>query len=280
MNTVIKKAIDPNTEKEYEIELPAPEIVRQAILDLDYPTEGIKVKETADKLKEVFKLSNGEKIAKKWDGRRYLDVFRYDIVAPAFKNLLNKGKLKQPGGSRKPYFLADGKTNPSIEEIYQKIRDELVAELLLQIKNNSPAFFEQLVIDLLVAMGYGGSQEDAEAVGRSGDGGIDGVINEDKLGLDVVYVQAKRWNKGSVGEPEIAQFAGALDVRNASKGIFITTSDFTNPARHFSERSPKRIILIDGKLLAQYMIDHSVGVSTVETYEIKRIDSDYFAETK
>lgn len=164
-----------------------------------------------------------------------------------------------------------------IEENYQQIRKELTVELLQKISENSPAFFEKLVIDLLVKMGYGGSREDAgKAVGGSGDGGIDGIINEDRLGLDVIYVQAKRW-EGNVGEPEIARFAGALAGKGATKGIFITTSDFTRAAKAY-DASGFKIVLIDGHQLAQLMIDHDVGVSVEKTYEIKRVDSDYFAE--
>ncbi len=173
--------------------------------------------------------------------------------------------------------MSEIRQKKSIETNYQQIRRELAADLLQEIKYNSPAFFEELVIDLLVAMGYGGSREDAEAVGRSGDGGIDGIINEDRLGLDVVYVQAKRW-EANIGEPPIRDFIGALDGKGAQKGIFITTSDFSSSAKQFAERSSKKIVLINGTQLAQYMIDHSVGVSTSKTYEIKRVDSDYFAE--
>ena len=166
----------------------------------------------------------------------------------------------------------------SIEENYQKIRERLAEGLLQQIKNNTPAFFEELVIDLLVAMGYGGSQEDAgKAVGRSGDGGIDGIIKADPLGLNVVYIQAKRW-EGNVGAPPVRDFVGALDGEGVQDGIFITTSDFNPAAKEFAERSSKRVILINGSQLARYMIDHNVGVSTTKTYEIKRVDSDYFAE--
>ncbi len=165
----------------------------------------------------------------------------------------------------------------SIEENYKKITQELATELLQQIKNNTPAFFEELVIDLLVVMGYGGSREDAEAVGRSGDGGIDGVINEDRLGLDVIYVQAKRW-ESNVGEPPLRDFVGALDGKGVQKGIFITTSDFNPAAKNYAERSSKKVILINGDQLADYMIEHNVGVSIEKTYEIKRVDSDYFAE--
>ena len=153
----------------------------------------------------------------------------------------------------------------------------MVADLLEKIKNNTPAFFEKLVIDLLFKMGYGGSREDAQAIGRSGDGGIDGIIKADPLGLNVVYVQAKRW-EGKVGAPPVRDFVGALDGEGVQEGIFITTSDFNPAAKAFAEKSSKRVILINGSQLARYMIDHNVGVSTTKTYEIKRVDSDYFAE--
>ncbi|MYK96614.1 restriction endonuclease, partial [Candidatus Poribacteria bacterium] len=148
---------------------------------------------------------------------------------------------------------------------------------LQQIKNNTPAFIEELVIDLNLVMGYGGSREDAQAVGRSGDGGIDGIIKADPLGLNVVYIQAKRW-EGNVGAPPMRDFVGALDGEGVQDGIFITTSDFNPAAKEFAERSSKRVILINGDQLAEYMIKHNVGVSTTKTYEIKRVDSDYFAE--
>ncbi len=165
-----------------------------------------------------------------------------------------------------------------VKENYRKSQEGLAVDLLKRIKDNTPTFFEKLVIDLLVKMGYGGSREDAgRAVGRSGDGGIDGIINEDRLGLDVIYVQAKRW-ESNIGEPPLRDFVGALDGRGVQKGVFITTSNFTPTAKNFAERSSKRIILIDGKQLAQLMIDHNVGVSVEKTYEIKRVDSDYFAE--
>jgi restriction system protein len=165
----------------------------------------------------------------------------------------------------------------SIEENYQRAKEELAEQLLQQIIENSPDFFEELVLDLLVEMGYGGSRADAEAVGRSGDGGIDGIIKEDRLGLDLVYVQAKRFNKGSVGAPQIASFAGALAAKGANKGIFITTSNFTKAAKAY-DAAGFQIVLIDGDQLVQLMIDHNVGVSTERTYEIKQIDADYFEE--
>ncbi len=166
----------------------------------------------------------------------------------------------------------------SIEDNYQEIRKQLAQELLEQIKEKSPRYFENLVVDLLVKMGYGASREDAEAVGGSGDGGIDGVIKNDKLGLDVIYVQAKRW-ENSVGEQPVRDFVGALHGKRARKGIFITTSDFARSTREYIKTIDPQIILIDGHQLVEYMIDHDVGVSTVKTYEIKRVDSDYFIET-
>ena len=193
----------------------------------------------------------------------------------------NTGTNGNPPASSSEENLETGgdgqRAEESIEGSYQHIRKELATELLQKIKNNTPAFFEELVIDLLVAMGYGGSREDAQAVGRSGDGGIDGIIKADPLGLNVVYVQAKRW-KGKVGAPPVRDFVGALDGEGVQEGIFITTSDFNPAAKEFAERSSKRVILINGSELARYMINHNVGVSTVETYEIKRVDSDYFAE--
>jgi restriction system protein len=165
-----------------------------------------------------------------------------------------------------------------IEAAYQRVREALVAELLQTVKQCSPAFFERLVIDLLVRMGYGGTRKDAGyAVGRTGDGGIDGIINEDRLGLDVVYIQAKRWD-GMVSRPEIQKFAGALQGQRAKKGIFITTSDFSQTARQYVSAIDSKIVLIDGNTLAQLMIDFQVGVATVGMYELKRVDSDYFTE--
>ena len=280
MSTETKMAVDPTTEQKYEIELPTSEAVKQEILELDYPPNGITIKEATERLAEKFGLSDEQKAAQTKRGDRYLGFFHYEVVGAEFKRLLKEGKLKQPEGQRKPYVLSD-KIPPSdsdgdIEDIYQQIRKKVAEDLLQEIKANTPAFFENLVIDLLVEMGYGGSREDAEAVGRSGDGGIDGIINQDRLGLDVVYVQAKRW-KNNVGVPEIAGFAGALAGQGANKGIFITTSDFTKAAKDYDAAGFK-IILIDGKRLAQLMIDHNVGVSTVKTYEVKRVDSDYFIE--
>jgi restriction system protein len=166
----------------------------------------------------------------------------------------------------------------ALETAYQRMRATLEAEVLERVKSASPAFFERLVVELLVAMGYGGSLRDAgQAVGRSGDGGIDGIIKEDRLGLDALYIQAKRW-EGPVSRPEIQKFAGALQGHRARKGVFITTSSFTKDANEFVRVIDSKIVLIDGETLARLMIDHSVGVSAVRTYDLKRIDSDYFTE--
>jgi len=166
-----------------------------------------------------------------------------------------------------------------LEYGYQRIRQQLASELLAKIKDSSPAFFEKLVVELLVAMGYGGSRQDAgRTVGRAGDGGIDGVINEDRLGLDVIYIQAKRWD-GTVGRPEIQKFAGALQGQRAKKGIFITTSDFTKEANDYAAVIDSRIVLINGTRLCNLMIDHGIGVTRASSYEVKRLDSDYFEES-
>ena len=166
----------------------------------------------------------------------------------------------------------------AIESAYQRVRDELAKEILATIKTCSPAFFERLVIDLLVQMGYGGTRKDAgEAIGGSGDGGIDGIIKEDRLGLDIVYIQAKRW-ENTVSRPEIQKFAGALQGQRARKGIFITTANFSEGAKRYVSMIDSKIVLIDGNMLAQLMIDYNIGVTPFATYEMKRLDSDYFTE--
>ena len=166
----------------------------------------------------------------------------------------------------------------SLEDSYQSIRKSLAQDLLFKIKNLSPTFFERLVIELLVKMGYGGSLKDAgKTIGKSGDEGIDGIIKEDRLGLDIIYIQAKRW-EGVVGRPELQKFVGALAGQGAKKGIFITTSYFSKEALEYIPRNETKIVLVDGDQLSQYMIDFNLGVSTISTYEIKKIDSDYFEE--
>jgi restriction system protein len=165
-----------------------------------------------------------------------------------------------------------------LESAYQRLRRELADELLQTVRAATPAFFEHLVVDLLVAMGYGGSLKDAgKAVGRTGDDGVDGIIKEDRLGLDAVYIQAKRWT-AVVGRPEVQAFAGSLEGHRARKGVFIATSQFSKEAREYVTRIEKRIVLIDGEQLAQLMMDFGVGVTEVDTYKVKKLDRDYFEE--
>ena len=191
-----------------------------------------------------------------------------------------KAMRSEKNGGDKDEDAADPRTpEESLEIEYQKIRSNLASLLLERIKQSSPPFFERLVVELLVKMGYGGSRADAgRAVGKSGDGGIDGIIKEDRLGLDVIYIQAKRWDENPVGRRDVQQFAGALQGQRATKGIFLTTSKFTNEAHDYVSKIGSKIVLIDGEQLAQFMIDHNVGVSLSSSYEIKRIDSDYFSE--
>jgi restriction system protein len=155
----------------------------------------------------------------------------------------------------------------------------LAKDILQQIKTVSPKSFEHIVVDLLVKMGYGGSDKDAaRAIGRSGDEGVDGVINQDTLGIDRIYIQAKRWDDKPVGHSDIRNFIGALDFQHADRGIFITTSTFTKDIIEKVDRSSKRIILIDGNELARLMITHKVGVSVEDAFELKKLDMDYFIE--
>lgn len=161
---------------------------------------------------------------------------------------------------------------------YEIIKKSICDDLLNKVIEQTPDFFEHLVVDLIVAMGYGGSVEDAgRATKRTNDEGIDGLVKEDKLGLDIIYIQAKRWQKGNVvGRPEIQKFVGALAGQGARKGIFITTSNFTKEATEYKPRNDTSIILIDGQKLVELMYEHNIGVSTEKRFEIKRLDSDYF----
>lgn len=166
----------------------------------------------------------------------------------------------------------------TLETAYQRLRSDMAADLLTRVKSCTSQFFERLVVELLLGMGYGGSRKEAgEAIGRAGDEGIDGIISEDRLGLDVIYLQAKKWD-GTVGRPEIQKFVGALQGKRARKGIFITTGTFSSEATQYVATIDPKVVLIDGQQLANLMIDWNVGVAPVASYEIKRIDSDYFAE--
>ena len=202
---------------------------------------------------------------------KYLERFPEFLEFKNFK--------REPSNSENlPIQIQDKTPEENLETIVQGLNQDLASELLDNIKICSPSFFEALVIDVLVKMGYGGTRQDAgKIVGRSGDGGIDGTINEDRLGLDIIYVQAKRW-ENPVGRPEIQKFAGALQGFRARKGIFITSSSFTTEAKDFVARIDNKIILIDGQNLAQYMIEFDVGVTTKDTYQIKKIDFDYFTD--
>lgn len=170
----------------------------------------------------------------------------------------------------------------TLDSAYERIRKTLAQDLLNKVISLPPAFFEKLVVELLVKMGYGGSIQDAGralVTGKSGDEGIDGTIKEDKLGLDVIYIQAKRWAPGNVvGRPELHKFVGALAGQGAKKGVFITTSNFSREALEYVPRNETKIALIDGEQLAQLMIDYNLGVTLQQTYEIKRMDNDYFGE--
>jgi restriction system protein len=200
---------------------------------------------------------------------------------PEFLEFRNRKKDK--GENEKPEetsaVSASSQTpEDALASAYSTLRKDLESEILSSVKEASPSFFERLVVDLLVRMGYGGNRQDAgKALGKSGDGGIDGIINEDRLGLDVIFIQAKRW-EGTVGRPEIQKFAGALQGQRARKGIFITTSSFTKEAQEYASLIESKIILIDGDNLSRLMAEHNVGVSTVGQYEVKKLDSDYFNE--
>lgn len=194
----------------------------------------------------------------------------------AFRNATRGSKDGQPsnGGT-----LPDAETPEEVlERAYQSIRAELSSALLSRVKGASPAFFERLVVELLLKMGYGRNRAEAgRAIGASGDEGIDGIISEDRLGLDTIYIQAKRWT-GTVGRPEIQKFVGALHGKRARKGVFITTGIFSADAIDYVSRIDPRVVLIDGSQLAEYMLDLNLGVTARATYELKRIDSDYFVE--
>ena len=164
-----------------------------------------------------------------------------------------------------------------VEDGYRLIRENLVREILENVKKSSPVFFERLVVELLVAMGYGGSIKEAgRAIGKTGDEGIDGIIKEDILGLDAIYIQAKKWD-GTIGRPEIQKFAGALQGQRAKKGIFITTGNFSHDAKEYVSKIDSKIVLIDGNQLGEYLIDN-IGITTEKTYQIKKVNSDYFED--
>ncbi len=193
-----------------------------------------------------------------------------------FQDFKSRGRLDTESDTSD--VTSTGTPEETLEAAYKTLHAELADQIAERVRSCTPRFFEQVVVKLLVAMGYGGSLADAgQAVGRSGDDGIDGIIKEDRLGLDVVYVQAKRWTN-TVGRPDIQAFAGSLMGYGASKGVFITTSRFSGEAREYVRRIDKRIVLIDGEELAGYMIDYGVGVTEVASYSARRLDQDFFDE--
>ena len=217
-------------------------------------------------------------------GRKVLDEkpervdMNYLRQFPEYQAFKTTSRQPEPSDDNKIDDISVDERTPeeSLEAAYETIRENLAQELLAQVKESSPRFFEVLVVELLVAMGYGGSRRDAaRAVGQSGDEGIDGIIDEDRLGLDTIYIQAKRWND-TVSRPEIQKFVGALQGKRARKGIFITTSGFSKGAHEYVSMIETKVVLIDGQRLTEYMIDYDIGVSTTNRYAIKRLDSDYF----
>jgi len=200
---------------------------------------------------------------------------------PAFLEFVNAGRnVSESDEEVLSHEPTEQTPEENLDRAYQRIRKSLASELLSRVVDLSPTFFERLVVELLVKMGYGGSIKDAgKAIGKSGDEGIDGTIKEDKLGLDIIYIQAKRWKSGNVvGRPELHKFVGALAGQGAKKGIFITTSNFTKEAMQYTPKNETKIVLIDGEQLAQLMIDYNLGCTPQQVYELKKIDTDYFDE--
>lgn len=205
---------------------------------------------------------------------------------PSFRQFKeNSSAAEDSKVDESPVSQSDIETTLTPEEIlysnYQHLQRELATDILNQVKSESPSLFEKLVVDLLVKMGYGGSQIEAgKAIGKSGDHGIDGVIYEDRLGLDVIYIQAKRYTaeNATIGRPAIQAFVGALQGQNAHKGVFITTARYTAEAQEYAKSVPSQIILIDGQRLADLMIEYNVGVSVTSTYEVKQLNPDYFTD--
>lgn len=243
-----------------------------------YLTKSLLIEKTG---RARFKISSrGMEVLKKKPARidnKYLDQF------PEYRAFKVKKKDKLAAVVTTKDDDADvqdtGITpDEQLDVAYKELREALAEELLERVRAVTPKFFERLVVDLLVAMGYGGSREDAaQVVGKSGDGGIDGVIKEDRLGLDMVYVQAKRY-ESDIGPGAIREFVGSLGEHKANKGVFITCGGFTSGARDAAAKAHSRIVLIDGDQLAQFMIDHGVAVTNHKTYTVKKLNSDYFEE--
>lgn len=226
----------------------------------------------------VYRLTEeGERLMRQGLGRVDMNVLRRFPAYVAWRSVSTP-----PEESDQKPKSSDSTDTPqeALERAVRQVRGELEFDVLDRIRKAEPAFLEQVVVDLLIAMGYGGGDAAmGQVTGRSGDGGIDGTIREDALGLDEVYVQAKKYAEGNtVGESSLRNFAGAIDAAGTNKGVFVTTATFTQAARRYVRRSPKRIVLIDGQELARRMVAHNVGVRTRVRFEIKRIDEDYFSQ--
>lgn len=228
----------------------------------------------------VYRITQrGKNYLNKHNTLRKQDLMQYEEFAAYASGIIQKTN-DAIHNTENEIVSAEMTPTEQLEQAYHSIIDDLVADLLQKTLAQTPLFFEHLVVDLLVKMGYGGSfANSAHVTQYVHDDGIDGIIYEDKLGLDKIYIQAKRYKlDNTIGKPQIQQFSGALDEQKAAKGVFITTSSYSKEARLYVEKLNKRIVLIDGQELARYMIEYNVGVSTKQIYEIKRIDSDYFEE--
>jgi len=205
--------------------------------------------------------------------KKYLDRF------PEFAERRSGGKKdKADIGASLPETQEQATPEEALETAHARIKHDLAVDLLSRVKEASAEFFERLVVELLVRMGYGGSRTEAgKAIGRVGDEGIDGIINEDRLGLDTIFIQAKKWN-GTVGRPEIQRFVGALHGKRAHKGVFLTTGSFSSEAKAYVSHIDPKVVLIDGGELASLMIDFNLGTTLVASYEVKRVDTDYFMD--
>lgn len=227
----------------------------------------------------VFRISNrGKEVLKSKPEKISMNLLMQFLEYADWRGMHRKNQEKRQSGEVQLVIESSTTPEEQIEQAYENLKNNLASVILSQLRGSSPSFFERVVVEVLVKMGYGGSLKDAgEAIGKSGDEGIDGIIKEDRLGLDIIYIQAKKW-ESTVSRPEIQKFAGALQGKRARKGIFITTSDFSQSAREYVSAIDSKIILIDGQRLAQFMIDFNVGAITEATYELKRIDADYFSE--
>ena len=291
VETVERTAAMPDTGEEYQIKVPATPLVKEALLGYDYPTSGIQIKNIAEALADQFGLSDEQRKARGKYGlvwQRHVNIAANSLVNSGHLLRIKVGWIIDPdrldvetsdSDAESPF--SDGETSSPEAIIAQNYRDHLdrlKAELREKIMDNPPEFFEKLVLDLLVEMGYCRSHADAEIVGGSGDGGIDVIINQDPLGIDSIYAQAKRWADGKVSRPEIDKFSGALVRKGVIKGVFIITSSFTEGAKTAAnDGAGPKIVLVDGEQLVQLMVDHDVGISLGHSYQLKEVNMAYFS---